>query len=146
MADGFNPFANMSLSYNMWQVVLTAYNLPPWLCMKDSYFMLTLLIPGPQAPGKHMDVFLCPLIDELKDLWVSGVVTRDAVDNSVFTLCATLLRIANDFPTRSSLSGWSDQGYKACLTCNEDTPSLRIRGKNVYFGHRRFLPMTHAMR
>ena len=27
-ADGFNPFGNMSLSYNMWLVVMTAYNLP----------------------------------------------------------------------------------------------------------------------
>ena len=35
VANGFNPFDNMSLSYSMWLVVLTAYNLPPWLCMKD---------------------------------------------------------------------------------------------------------------
>ena len=27
--DGFNPLSNMSLSYSMWPVVLTAYNLPP---------------------------------------------------------------------------------------------------------------------
>ena len=32
--------------------------------------MLTLLIPGPQAPGKDMDVFLLPLIDELNQLWM----------------------------------------------------------------------------
>ena len=56
-ADGFNPFGNMSLSYSMWPVVLNAYNLPLCLCMKDLYFMLTLLIPGLQAPGKDIDVF-----------------------------------------------------------------------------------------
>ena len=65
--------------------------------MKDSYFMLTLLILGPQAPGKDINVFLYLLIDELKDLWVSKVETRDAVDNSVFTLymlrCCGLLMI-----------------------------------------------------
>ena len=44
---GFNPFGEMSLSYSMWPVVPTAYNLPPWLCMKKEYLMLTLLIPGP---------------------------------------------------------------------------------------------------
>ena len=27
VADGFNPFNNMSLSYSMWLVVLTTYNL-----------------------------------------------------------------------------------------------------------------------
>ena len=35
VVNGFNPFGNMSLSYSMWLMVLTAYNLPPWLCMKD---------------------------------------------------------------------------------------------------------------
>ena len=29
-ADGFNLFWNTSLSYSMWLVVMTAYNLPPW--------------------------------------------------------------------------------------------------------------------
>ena len=47
-ADGFNPFGNMNLAYSMWPVVLANYNLPPWLCMKDNYFMLTLLITGPK--------------------------------------------------------------------------------------------------
>ncbi|XP_076952589.1 uncharacterized protein LOC143626347 [Bidens hawaiensis] len=67
-ADGFNPFGNMSQTYSMWPVVLTTYNTPPWLCMKESSFMLTLLIPGPKSPGKDIDVFLRPLVDELKML------------------------------------------------------------------------------
>ncbi|GJX76929.1 reverse transcriptase domain-containing protein [Tanacetum coccineum] len=29
-ADGFNRFGNLSQSYNMWPVILTTYNLPPW--------------------------------------------------------------------------------------------------------------------
>ena len=40
---------------------------PPWLCMKYSYFMLILLILGPQALGKDIDVFLRLLIDVLED-------------------------------------------------------------------------------
>ncbi|GJZ71208.1 hypothetical protein Tco_0635059 [Tanacetum coccineum] len=56
-ADGFNPFGNLSQTYNMWPVILTTYNLPPWLCMKESNFMLTLLIPGPKSPGKDIDVY-----------------------------------------------------------------------------------------
>nr|GEV37358.1 hypothetical protein [Tanacetum cinerariifolium] len=31
--------------------------------------MLTLLIPGPKSSGKDIDVYLSPLIDDLKDLW-----------------------------------------------------------------------------
>ena len=59
---------------------------------------------------------------------------------------AALLWTVNDFPARSSLSGWSGQGYKACPTCNEDTTSIRVIGKTSYVGHRRFLPSTHRMR
>ncbi|KAL5563670.1 hypothetical protein UlMin_033417 [Ulmus minor] len=146
-ADGFNPFNNMSISYNMWPVVLTTYNLPPWLCMKPEYLMLSLLIPGPQSPGKDMDIFLRPLIEELKELWENGIDSRDAGnDRKVFKMRAALLWTVNDFPARSSLSGWSGQGYKACPTCNEDTPSMRVIGKTAYFGHRRFLPSTHRWR
>ena len=36
--------------------------------MKESFFMMSLLIPGPQAPCKDMDIYLHPLIDELKEL------------------------------------------------------------------------------
>ncbi|GKD27791.1 hypothetical protein Tco_1234005, partial [Tanacetum coccineum] len=37
--DGFNPFVNHSQSYSMWPVILTTYNLPLWLCMKESSFI-----------------------------------------------------------------------------------------------------------
>nr|GEU68616.1 hypothetical protein [Tanacetum cinerariifolium] len=68
VVDGFNLFGNLSHSYSMWPVILTTYNLPPWLCMKESSFMLTLLIPSLKSLGKEIDVYLRPLIDDLKDL------------------------------------------------------------------------------
>ena len=52
-ANGFNPFAIMAIPYSMWLVVLTTYNLSPWLCMKELYLMLTFLILGPSSPGKE---------------------------------------------------------------------------------------------
>ena len=91
--------------------------------MKES-FLLTLLIPSPNSPGKDMDVFLRPIVDELKDLWEQGVQTHDAVDNSVFNMCVALMWIVNDFPARSNVSGSSGQGYKVCSTCNKDTTSI----------------------
>ncbi|XP_076930723.1 uncharacterized protein LOC143595638 [Bidens hawaiensis] len=145
-ADGFNPFGNMSLAHSTWPVVLTTFNLPPWLCMKESSFMLSLLIPGPKSPRKDMDVFLKPLVCELKHLWQEGVRTKEAATNTFFTMKAVLLWTINDFPARSSLSGWSGQGYKACPTCNEDTPSMHVTNKVVCVGHRRFLHATHAWR
>ncbi|GKG30836.1 zinc finger, PHD-type containing protein, partial [Tanacetum coccineum] len=59
---------------------------------------------------------------------------------------AMVLWTINDFHARSSLSGWSGQGYKACPTCNKDTPSVRVLGKTTYVGHRRFLKKPHKWR
>ncbi|KAD2805096.1 hypothetical protein E3N88_38473 [Mikania micrantha] len=122
-ADGFNPFGNMSQTYSMWPVVLTTYNTPPWLCMKESSFMLTLLISGPKSSGKDIDVFLRPLVDELKTLWTDGVQMRDAHNETIFTMRAALLWTINDYPARSSLSGWSGQGLP-----------IRVPGKHPSHG------------
>nr|GFA11498.1 hypothetical protein [Tanacetum cinerariifolium] len=143
-ADDFNPFGNLSQTYSMWPVILTTYNTPPWICMKETSFMLMMLIPGLKSPAKDIDVFVQPLIRELQTLW-SGVWTRDVVTGTNFKMKATLLWTINDFPSRSSLSGWSGQGYLTCPTCNKDTPSAKVRGKIVYVGHRKFLRIRHTM-
>ncbi|KAF7113327.1 hypothetical protein RHSIM_RhsimUnG0137300 [Rhododendron simsii] len=77
--DGFNPFGNMSTSYSMWPVIMVPYNLPPWKCMKEPFFFMSLLIPGPSAIGRDIDVYLRSLVDELKVLWKDGVRTYDAI-------------------------------------------------------------------
>ncbi|GJV03335.1 signal peptide peptidase-like protein 2 [Tanacetum coccineum] len=119
-ADGFNPFGNLSQSYSMWSVILTTYNLPSWLCMKESSFMLTLLITGPKSPGKDIDVYLRPLIDDLKVLWVKpGVETIDVATGLKLNMRAMVLWTINDFPARS---------------------------KTAYVGHRRFLKKPHKWR
>ncbi|XP_060959175.1 uncharacterized protein LOC133030449 [Cannabis sativa] len=136
----------MSLSYSMWPVIVVPYNLPPWKCMKPESMMLSLLIPGPNAPGKDMDIFLRPLVDEWKELWKNGVLTRDVIDDSIFRMRAAVIWTINDYPAYALMSGWSTKGYKACPTCNEETPSVGIRSKVAYIGHRRFLPMNDPMR
>jgi hypothetical protein len=67
-SNGFNPFGNMSSSHSFWPVMLVPYNLPPWMCMKQPYFMLSLIIHGLSAPGQNIDVYLAPLVSELKEL------------------------------------------------------------------------------
>ncbi|XP_020242858.1 uncharacterized protein LOC109821073 [Asparagus officinalis] len=138
--DGFNPFGNMSTSYSMWPVMLVPYNLPPWKCMKGVYSMMSLLIPGPRAPGKDIDVYLRPLIDELKELWDIGVETFDASVGRNFNLRACVLWTINDFFAYGNLSGWSTKGYKACPVCNEDVTSEGLRGKLCFMGAQQNLP------
>ena len=53
--------------------------------------MLTLLILGPKRPGNNIDVYLAPLVDDLKLLWDTGVEVYDAYRQEKFTLKAVLL-------------------------------------------------------
>ncbi|XP_028804063.1 uncharacterized protein LOC114759139 [Neltuma alba] len=145
-SDGFQPFGNMSANHSIWPVVLVPYNLPPWLCMKSPYFMMTLLIPGPKCPGNEIDVYLQPMIEELKQLWEVGVQTYDAFSQSNFMMYAAVLWTINDFPAYGNLSGWSTKGKFACPCCHKDTHCISLRSKLSYMGHRRFLPQNHPWR
>ena len=55
--DGMNPFGDRTSTHNTWPIILLIYNLPPWLCQKRKYLLLTLIILGPKAPGIDIDVF-----------------------------------------------------------------------------------------
>jgi hypothetical protein len=71
--DGVNPFDNQSSTHSTWPIMLSLYNLPPWLCKKHKYMMLTILVSGSKQPSYRIDVYLRPLVDELKILWKPGV-------------------------------------------------------------------------
>ena len=71
--DGFNPFRTMNVSYSVWPGICIPYNFPPSMCMKKSNFILSLLIPGKNAPGSDMDVYYQPLVQDLLDLFTKGV-------------------------------------------------------------------------
>ncbi|XP_062029071.1 uncharacterized protein LOC133745094 [Rosa rugosa] len=147
-SDGFNPHSSLSSKYSCWPVILVTYNLPPWLCMKRKFMMLTLLISGPKQPGNDIDIYLQPLIDDLKILWdgVEGV--YDALRGDYFKLKAVLLWTINDFPAYGNLSGSIVKGYNACPICLDQTRPHRLkRGKKMAFmRHRRFLPRHHPYR
>jgi hypothetical protein len=147
-SDGFNPFGNMSSSYSIWPVVLVPYNTPPWMCMKSTSFILSMIIPGKQAPGNDIDVYLQPLIKELKELWHEGVDTYDASTREMFKLRAALMWTISDFPGLGNLSGWNTYTGLACPSCNFDAEPFRLpRSKKYCFmGHRRFLDGRHRFR
>ncbi|XP_074377904.1 uncharacterized protein LOC141719426 [Apium graveolens] len=149
-ADGINPHNNgMNNGYSCWPVVLTTYNLPPWLCMKRKFLMLTILVSGPQEPGNNIDVFLQPLIDDLKKLWKEGEPdVHDAHTKSSFTLRAILMWTINDFPAYGNLSGCVNKGYMCCPVCGDDTVAkyLPYTKKMCFQGHRRYLPRNHPYR
>ncbi|CAM8950986.1 unnamed protein product [Rhodiola kirilowii] len=146
--DGVNPHGNLSSQHSTWPVILVIYNLPPKLTMKRRYMMLSLLISGPRQPGNDIDVYLAPLIDDLKLLWDEGVRTYDVSRQEYFNMRAMLMCTTNDFPAYGNLSGYSIKGYKACPVCEEGTHARHLSNcrKMVYMGHRRFLLRHHPYR
>ena len=78
----FNPFGNMNNNYNMWPVILIPYNLP----------------------GNEIDIYLKPLVDELKELWEEGAKTYDAYSKEHFQMSTTLLWTINDYPGFGNVS------------------------------------------
>ncbi|KAK9073333.1 hypothetical protein SSX86_007657 [Deinandra increscens subsp. villosa] len=147
-ADGINPHKSLSSKHSCWPVTLVTYNLPSYLCMTRKFMMLTLLISGPKQPGNNIDVYLAPLIADLKLLWETGVRTFDAYKKEYFNLRAILLWTINDFPAYGNLSGCVTKGYNACPICSENTCSqwLPKSRKVCFLGHRKFLSPKHPFR
>ncbi|CAA7036364.1 unnamed protein product [Microthlaspi erraticum] len=118
--DGFNPFGSMNTNYTVWPALLFPYNFPPWMSMKQTSMILSMMIPGKHMPGNEIDIYLQSLIEELRELWDDGVPTYDA------SLKETL----------------------SCPSCNFDAKEFRLchGKKNCYMGHRRFLPENHMFR
>ncbi|CAM8940430.1 unnamed protein product [Rhodiola kirilowii] len=144
--DGFNPFGALGVSHSTWPVMVMPYNLPPSMCMKKEFNLLTLLISVPKSPRKCLNVFIRPLIDELKMLWDTGVVTYDRYDGSSFLMKAAVMSTISDFPGLGMLGGMKTKGYKACPICLDGVDAEHLFGRMVYQGHRRWLDRDHRCR
>ena len=149
-ADGINLHNNgLTIRYSCWPIVLATYNLPPWLCIKRKFMMLTILVYVPHEPGNNIDIFLQSLIDDLKKLWEEGEPNvYDAYTKSFFNLKAVLIWMINDFPVYGNLSGCVNKGYMGCPLCGDYTIAKYITHsrKLCYQGHHRYLPMHHPYR
>jgi hypothetical protein len=124
--DGFTLFNSNAAPYSCWPVITISYNLPPSLCMKDEYVFLTLIIPGLDNPGKHLNMFMEPLIDELHDLW-NGVRTYDSSRKEYFNMWVAFLWSIHDFPAYGMFSGWSTHGRLCCPVCMGDTDAFHLK-------------------
>ena len=98
--------------------------------------MMSLLIPGPRSPGKEIDVYLQPLVEELVELWNDGIEKYDVSSEEWFKMHAALLWIISDFSAYGDLSGWVTKGKLACPFCCDETSSVSLRSKAYYIGHR----------
>ena len=146
--DGFNPFGFGKAQYSCWPVFVILLNLPPALCMKEENIFLSLVIPGPEHPGKNMNVFMRPLIDEMMKGW-AGVQTYDSFLKRNFTMRVSYHNSIHDYPGLGMFSGWSTHGGLACIDCMADVDSTWLPNSRKFSWfdcHRRFLPPDHAFR
>ena len=132
-----NPYGSLSTQHSSWPVLQVIYNLPPWLCMKRKYMMLSMMISGPRQPGNDIDVYLSPLTEDLTKLWDEGVLVFDGFRNKTFQMCAMLFCTINDFPTYENLSGYSVKDHRAFPICEEDTSYIQLKHgrKTIYTQH-----------
>nr|XP_023905102.1 uncharacterized protein LOC112016865 [Quercus suber] len=89
-ADGFNSFGMLSTTHSTWPVMLVPYNLPPWLCMKRSSLILSLVIPSPKSP--------C-------DRCVLATLSRRTEG-----IMGSLMWTVHDFLAYADVSSWSTKG------------------------------------
>lgn len=147
--DGFTPFSFGTAPYSCWPVFVTPYNLPPGMCMKKENIFLSLVIPGPEHPGKNLDVYMQPLYDDLQKLWDEGVVTYDSYTKKTFRLKACYFWSVSDFPALGMVSGHSTHGKFACPVCLGGLSAFWLTNGTKYCWfdcHRQFLPAEHAFR
>ena len=117
--------------------------------MKETYLFLSIIVPGPNNPKNKIDVFLQPLIAELKQLWEAGMQTYDVSRKQNFQMKAALMWTISDFAAYSMLSGWSTSGKLACPYCMEHSQEFTLtngRKTTWFYNHHKFLPFDHAFR
>jgi Transposase family tnp2 len=73
--------------------------------MKRRYMILSLLISGPKQPGNDIDVFLVPLVEDLRKLLTDDVCVYDAYMKKHYIIRAIIFCTINDFPVFDNMSG-----------------------------------------
>jgi hypothetical protein len=86
-----------------------------------------------KQPGDRIDVYLRPLVDDLKISWKPGVPeVWDEYKREEFTMHAMLFTTINDNPAHRNLSVQSKRKGVACPHCLEDTYVVWLRHSKKY--------------
>ena len=118
---------------------------------KCFFVMLSLLIPGKESvKSTNVDVYLESLVDELLILWegVPAVDMSDSPRPKKFMMQGMLSWTIHDYPAYGLISGCTTKGYQGCPVCGPlvDSWFSTSLWKNLFLGHRRYLPEIHPFR
>jgi hypothetical protein len=143
--DGFQPYISDSTTYSCWPFFVMPYNLPPNKCLKEGFIFLALVISGTKEPRKQMNIFLHPLMKELKELW-QGVDAYDSHLKCRFNLWAAYLSSIHDYLAYGKFAGWCVHGQLNCPVCMDESDAFMLqhdRKVSFFDYHQRFLPLSH---
>ena len=147
--DGFNPYGMTAASYSCWPVFIIPLNLPPGAIMQRKYMFLSLIIPGPHYPGKNMSVYMQPLMDELKEAWITGFRTYDRATRNHFDMFVWYQYSMHDLPAFGLFIGWCVHGRFPCPQCKAAMEFIWLtegRKYSCFDLHRQFLRVDHEFR
>jgi hypothetical protein len=116
--------------------------------ISEGFIFLALMIPGPKEPKKQMNIFLCPLMEELKELW-QGVDAYDSHLKCQFNLRAAHLWSIHDYLPYGKIVSWCVHGQFNCPVCMDESDTFRVQqGRKVSFFdcYRRLLPLCLKFR
>ena len=112
--DWFQPYHHTQ--YSLGIIYIAVLNLPRNTRYLKENVIILGIIPGPSEPKKHINTFLCPLVEELKQLW-QGVILQDCHGAPVVCRGA-LVCVACDLPAGRKVSGFTGpMSTKGCSRC-----------------------------
>jgi hypothetical protein len=146
--DCFQPHSEARNPYSWWPIFIMPYNLSPNKCLKQGFVFLAHVILGPKEPRKQMNIFLCPLFEEMKELW-QEVNAYDSYLKYCFNLRAAYLWSIHDYLSYGKFASWCVHSRLNCPICMDDTDTFRLehdRKVSFFDCHPRFLPLNHEFR
>jgi hypothetical protein len=123
--DGFQSHSEASSPYSCWSVFIMPYNLPPNKCLKQGFVFLAHVIPCPKEPRKQMNIFLHPLMEEMKELW-QGVDAYDSHLKCLLNLRAAYPWSIHDYLAYGKFACWYVHSRMNSPICMDDTDAFRV--------------------
>ena len=114
--DWFQPYTHTQVSIGV--IYLTVLNLSRSIRYKRENVIIIGVLPGPKEPKTHINSFLKPLVEELKELWdgqTFSVSTSSGIKQE--NVRGAILCVSCDLPAASKTCGFL--GHSANLSCSK---------------------------
>ena len=128
--DWFQPFDHTTFSVGVLYMVVQ--NLLRGFRFKRDNFFVVGVIPGPSEPSMNINMYLKPLVDDLKQLW-TGVTL--VVDGESKRIRAALSCLACDVPAARKVGGFlGHRARRGCSRCFKEFPTDKFTEIADYSG------------